>query len=403
MPPDARLPLPHPPPPAADGGSRRVTWLELFFDVTFVAAVAQAGSPLGDDYSLGGLARYVALFVLIWWAWVGHTTFSTRFGSDDGPQRVLTLIQMCAVVTMAINAKDALDSRSSAGFAVAYAAMRFVLAAQYFRARQMAESRALTNEYLAGLSLAATLWLVAALVPVPVRFWIWGLALVIDLTVPLVAERHSVEVPPDAEHIAERYGLFTLILLGEGVVAIMHGMESQHDWSLPAATSAFVGIGLTFLLWWWYFDGAKGASEHPTETRRDVVRFRLWSLAHLPFYVGIAVTGVGMEHIVRGGGTTVLHQPEALILSVAAIVVMASLWVIGTTSMPHRHSWPQRRHTVVMAAAVVATLGLGTAAPLLPPPLFVIAIAILCALQLRLALATGTLPAAMAMDPVRAA
>lgn len=380
-----------------------MTWLELFFDVTFVAAVAQAGSPLGDDYSLGGLARYVALFVLIWWAWVGHTTFSTRFGSDDGPQRVLTLIQMCAVVTMAINAKEALDSRASAGFAAAYAGMRFVLVAQYLRARQLAESRALTNEYLTGLSLAAVLWLVAALVPVPARFWIWGLALVIDVTVPLLAERHSVDVPPDAEHIAERYGLFTLILLGEGVVAIMHGMESQHDWSLPAATSAFVGIGLTFLLWWWYFDGARGASERPTETHRDVVRFRIWSLAHLPLYVGIAVTGVGMEHIVRGGGTTALHQPEALILSIAAIAVMASLWLIGTTSMPHRHSWPQRRHTVAIAAAIATTLGLGVVAPRLPPPLLVIAIAIVCALQLRLALTMGTLPPTTAMDPARTA
>jgi len=378
----------------ADAGSRKVTWLELFFDVTFVAAVAQAGSPLGHDYTPAGLLRYVALFVLIWWAWVGHTTFSTRFGSDDGLQRLLTLLQMCAVVTMAINAKEALDSRSSAGFAAAYAAVRFVLVGQYFRARQLVESRALTNEYLVGLSLAATLWLVAALAPVPARFWLWGAALAIDVAVPLIAERHSVRVPPDAEHIAERFGLFTLILLGEGIVAIMHGMESQHDWSLPAAVSAFVGIGLTFVLWWWYFDAAGGATERPIATGRDALRFRVWSLAHLPLYVGVAVLGVGLEHIVRGAGTMRLHVPEALILSGAAALVMASLWVIGATSGPHRRSWPQSRDGWVTAGAMLAVLALGAMATVLPPSLVVVGLALVCAAQLRVALGRTALTVA---------
>jgi low temperature requirement protein LtrA len=44
---------------------RRVTWLELFFDLVFVAAVAQVGTHLRDDYSIAGLLRFSLLFVLI--------------------------------------------------------------------------------------------------------------------------------------------------------------------------------------------------------------------------------------------------------------------------------------------------------------------------------------------------
>src|SRR6266702_3396275 len=62
---------------------RRVTWMELFFDLIFVAAVAEVGSPLNADYSWPGLLRYSFLFVLIWWAWSGHTLYSTRFDHDD--------------------------------------------------------------------------------------------------------------------------------------------------------------------------------------------------------------------------------------------------------------------------------------------------------------------------------
>ncbi len=115
---------------------RKVTWLELFFDLAFVAAVAQVGTPLAADYSLDGLLRYGFLFLLIWWAWNGHSTFSTRFDTDDVVQRVLTLVQIFVVAVMAVNAKDALDSRSSAGFAAAYAVMRLLLVAQYVRARR---------------------------------------------------------------------------------------------------------------------------------------------------------------------------------------------------------------------------------------------------------------------------
>ena len=245
---------------AGGDATRKVTWLELFFDLIFVAAVAQVAAPLREQYSLIGLLRFTPLFVLIWWAWTGHTVFSTRFDTDDVIQRGHTLIQMFAVAAMAANAKDALDSRSSAGFAAAYAAVRFVLVAQYFRARHVPDARPLTTRYLAGHGSAALLWLASALVPAPERFWIWGLAFAIDLGTPWLAVPHSVKVPPDAAHLPERFGLFTLILLGEAVVAVMQGMESQEDWTPAAATSAFLGMGISFLIWWWYFDGASGAS-----------------------------------------------------------------------------------------------------------------------------------------------
>ena len=114
---------------------RRVTWMELFFDLIFVAAVAQVGTHLRDDYSPAGLLRFSLLFVMIWWSWLGHTNFSTRFDTDDLIQRSLTALQIFLVAVMAINATGPLDGRDSAGFVAVYAAMRLVLALQYFRVR----------------------------------------------------------------------------------------------------------------------------------------------------------------------------------------------------------------------------------------------------------------------------
>jgi low temperature requirement protein LtrA len=350
---------------ASGDRARKVTWLELFFDLVFVAAVAQVAEPLHHEYSTAGLIRFTPLFVLIWWAWTGHTVFSTRFDTDDGVQRALTLVQMFAVAAMAANAKDALDSRSSAGFAAAYAAVRFVLVAQYFRARRVPDARPLTTRYLAGHGLAAVLWLASALVPAPGRFWIWAVAFAVDLGTPWLAVPHSVKVPPDAEHLPERFGLFTLILLGESVVAVMRGMESQNEWTPAAATSAFVGMGIAFLIWWWYFDGASGASEQPVRSRGDAIRFHVWSYAHFPFSLGIVVAGVGVERIVAAASRAPITAPESRILTVAVAAIMIALTVISATSARRR---PRRTAGLVTSAAIVgATLAVGVIGHLTTP------------------------------------
>jgi low temperature requirement protein LtrA len=381
--------------------ARKVTWLELFFDLIFVAAVAQVASPLHSDYSLAGLIRFTPLFALIWWAWTGHTVFSTRFDADDGVQRTLTLVQMFAVAAMAANAKDALDTRSSAGFAAAYAMVRFLLVAQYVRARHVPDARPLTIRYLGGHGSAAVLWLLSALVPAPERFWIWTLAFVIDLGTPWLAVPHSVKVPPDAAHLPERFGLFTLILLGESVVGVMHGMESQEDWPPAAAASAFLGMGIAFLMWWWYFDGATGASAQPVHSKRDAVRFHVWSYAHFPLYLGIVVAGVGVERIVTAASKYTLSGSESIILTSAVAMVMLAMSAIGWTSASRRRA--DRPIVTIGIALAAATLAVGVSGWFTVPVTLIATLACLCGAQLVLALSARGLGAPVLVAFVLAA
>ena len=313
---------------------RRVTWMELFFDLIFVAAVAQVGTHLRDDYSPAGLLRFSLLFVMIWWTWLGHTNFSTRFDTDDLIQRTLTALQIFLVAVMAINATGPLDGRDSAGFVAAYAAMRLVLALQYFRVRGVVRSRTLATRSAATSVFAALLWLASSFVAAPERFWLWALALTIDLGTPLVSTRHLVEVPHDAAHLPERYGLFSIILLGESMVAVMTGMSHQEYWSPAAASSAVLGIVLVFTIWWSYFDGVDAVAERFVRSSRDAVRFHVWSYAHLALYLGIAVAGVGVEHIITTVTREPLHRAEVLIFCSALALVALALTVIGRVSSP---------------------------------------------------------------------
>jgi len=321
--------------------SRRASWLELFFDLIFVAAISQVGIPLGEDYSLHGLLRYALMFLLIWWGWFGHTMYSTRFDADDVVHRVLTLVQIFAAAAMAANARDGLASRDSAGFGAAYAVLRIVLVIQYWRARHERRTRKLASIFSAGFGSAAMLWILAALAPVPLRFWLWGLAAIIDLGTPWVVVRYTHHFPPHHEHLPERFGLFTIILLGESVGAVMRGMESQESWPAAAAISAFSGLAFIFIVWWWYFDIARGAAQRHVRSERDTLLFNIWSYAHFPLYLAIAVAGVGIEHTISLPGGARVTSDHAGVLAGATALLMVALTVIGLThsSAPTRLTW----------------------------------------------------------------
>jgi low temperature requirement protein LtrA len=365
--------------------SRRASWLELFFDLIFVAAVAQVGVPLREDYTLHGLMRYALMFLLIWWAWLGHSMYSTRFDADDIVQRFLILLQIFAAAAMAANAKSAFDSRDSAGFGAAYAVLRAVLVVQYLRARRVKETRQLTTLYAVGFGLAAFLWGVAALIPPPMRFWLWIAALLIDLGTPGLAVRHAHKYPPDAEHVPERFGLFTIILLGESVAAVMHGMESQDMWTPSAAISAFTGLGLAFGYWWWYFDVARGAAKRDVTTNRKTLLFQVWSYAHLPLYLCVAVVGVGVEHVISLPPGVHLHREDAWILTGAAAALMTTLTIIGFTSDDAQMRRPRVVRWMVHFALCLAALPASFVATAVTPCMLLIYLALLCTVQVILA------------------
>jgi low temperature requirement protein LtrA len=317
--------------PAHPEKDRRVTWMELFFDLIFVAAVAQVGAALNKDYSWPGLLRYAFLFILIWSAWSGHTLYSTRFDTDDLLQRILTLVQCFIAAVMAANSQDALDSRSSAGFGAAYAGMRIVLVLQYLRARKVPQTRSLTTRYAIGFGVAAVLWIISALVPIPERYWLWGVAFAVDFSTPWWTFKHNSKFPPDAAHFPERFGLFTIILLGEFVAAVMRGIESQEYWSVAAASTAFASMAFAFVVMWWYFDGARSSAERHVRNRLEAILFHIWSYAHLPLFLAIGVAGVGFERLISKQGREMLDSSGASILCSAVAVLMFALTTLGAT------------------------------------------------------------------------
>src|ERR1043166_4524768 len=172
----------------------------------------------------------------------------------------------------------------------------------------------------------------------PQRYWIWSLALLVDFATPSLATRHSMKFPPDATHFPERFGLFTIILLGEFVAAVMRGIESQEYWSFPAAATAFSSMAFAFVLRWWYFDVAQSAAARHVRTKQQAVRFQIWHYAHLPMFLGIGVAGIGFEHLITlQSGEQLTGLEVRVVCSAVAMLTAALISIAATADAARKH------------------------------------------------------------------
>lgn len=309
-----------------DAGSepRRATWLELFYDLVFVVAVSQLSHKLSGDVTLSGFTGFVALFIPVWWAWIGTTFYANRFDSDDLVRRILMGIQMLAVAALAVNVHHGLDENSS-GFALAYVASRLMLVLEYLWAGwHIPTARGLTGRYALGFSLGAILWLISIFVPAPLRFILWAIGLAVDFITPLTARAMIQKFPPHPEHLPERFGLFTIIVLGEAVIAVVNGV-SEVSWGVASTSSAIAGFITAFCLWWIYFENVSGSVLETARASGKIQTSMLWLYIHLPLVIGLAATGVGVEQVIeQAGNSPMLTAPVRwLICGSVALCYMA--------------------------------------------------------------------------------
>jgi len=320
-----------------DEEHRGSTPLELLFDLTFVVAVARAGIELRDALAQGhaghALAGYAAVFFAVWWAWVNFTWFASAYDTDDVPYRLLTLLQMAGVLVFAAGIPAAFQHFDFGTAVVGYVIMRLALVAQWLRAaRGHPEGRAGTVRYAAGVTVVQLCWIGWLYLPEAARtagFFVLGAA---ELAVPIWAEFRGRRTPWHPGHIADRYGGFTIIVLGEVVAAIAAAVQEavNHSRASPGLlTAAAAGLLLVFALWWSYFKHS--AAE---EIRQSLPWTFAWALCHYFIFAAVAALGAGLQVAIG----TLLHDTRvtpafagfAVAIPVAIYIVVLAL--LGTRS-----------------------------------------------------------------------
>jgi low temperature requirement protein LtrA len=335
---------------------RASTPLEALFDLTFVIAVAQAARELARSVSEDRLGHavlpYLLVFFAIWWAWVNFTWFASSYDTDDVPYRLLTLLQMSGVLVLAAGVPEAFEDSRWTVCTIGYVIMRSAMIVQWLRAGAGETDmgrRQVTRRYAVGITVVQVLWVLRLLLPEHAGLVAFLVLAAGEMAVPWLAERGGRQPTWHPHHIAERYGLFTLIVLGECIsaaaVAIQTAVEAG-GWSLDVVLVFAGGLLITFALWWIYYMKPNAqALEH-----RPDLAFR-WGYSHYFIFGSIAALGAGLDvaaealegHIEASDGLV------AFGVAVPVMVFLAVMWALHTPL-----GMPTTRHDSPMMAGAIA-------------------------------------------------
>ncbi|MFI5895362.1 low temperature requirement protein A [Actinoplanes sp. NPDC051513] len=367
---------------SSDERFRVSTPLELFFDLCFVVAVAQAATPLhhsiADHHVLDGLRGYLMVFFAIWWAWMNFTWFASAYDTDDDVYRITTFVQIAGALVLAAGVSPAFEQTDFRIITIGYVIMRLALVAQWLRAAKSDPQRRHTAlRYAVGVSAVQVLWLLRLAAP---ESWpvvpIFVLLVLLELAVPIWAERApGGPTSYHPHHIAERYGLFTIIVLGESVSAAtiaFRGALDEGEHVAGLIRLAVAGLVIVFALWWLYFD--RSAHNLLNSLRTSI----LWGYGHYFIFASAAAVGAGLgvsiDHIT--GHAEISSAMTGYAIAVPVAIYLFFVWLL--------HIRPHQSGPMLAAFPAAAVLALLT--PLVPGTLELLSVLLIALVAVNVTL-----------------
>lgn len=379
---------------AIDEPHRVSSPLELLFDLTFVVAVAQVADELAKKIDAGnplaGIVPFAMVFFAIWWAWLNFTWFASAYDTDDVPYRLLTLLQMAGVLVLAAGVPAAFEHANFLAITIGYFVMRIAMVAQWTRAAiENPEGRTTAVRYAVGVGVVQLLWLARLLLPTDGadQWWsvylIFAILVVLEALVPAWAERTGMTTW-HPHHIAERYGLFVIILLGETIASLAisnSDVITAGDRLGPIIVVAVASLVLIFGLWWLYFLQPSGEG---LEVNRGGSFF--WGYGHYFVFAGLGALGAGLQVAIHSSNERSALPPVLVgeVVAVPVAIYLVALVVTNLRILPGIviHAW-------IIGPAVVLIVLVPLLAGVLGATIVIVAIAVIVAAAVAATLALG--------------
>jgi low temperature requirement protein LtrA len=324
-------------------------WVELFYDLVFVAAILVFSSAVSHLHDADRIVWVVAVFCAVWWIWLSTTMFTNRFHMADVTHRALVLAQMILVALVAMEARGGVADDEVLLLST-YAALVAIIAVMYARAARAHGPHAVFARRLSAIHAVAALCFVAS-TALPEEGRIVGVIVGMLVMIAPAARRsiRLVDFPPiDEEHLVERMGAFTIIVCGEAFVKVAIAVSDSTVNGIDVVALVFQFV-LTFALWASYFEDIPFAGI-------GLDRFAPWISFHLVMQLGIAGTAIGVSKLVASGFFEQLPAEDILEIMATLALVYVGLAGIGfaTRRRPKRPLLLLRLGT----ALVVGLIGL---------------------------------------------
>ncbi len=325
-------------------------WIELFYDLVFVAAILVFSSAVSHLHDASRIAWVVAVFSAVWWLWLCTTMFTNRFRMTDFVHRMLVLGQMILVALVATEARAGVVDDETL-LLCSYGALVATVAVMYWRAARADSPHAEFARTMTRIHAGAALcFLVVAPLPEAARIAGAAIGMAVMILPAAVRSTRLADFPPiDESHLVERMGAFTIIVCGEAFVKVAIAVSNSTVDGIDVVALVFQFI-LTFALWASYFEDVPFAGI-------DFRRFGPWVTCHLLMQLGIAGTAIGVSKLVALDFFE--HLPAEDILEIMATLCLVYLGLAGIGVSTRRR--PRRpllllRIGTAMAVAVIGVV-----------------------------------------------
>jgi len=309
---------------------RKISWLELFYDLVYVAAISQLTHHLAGHLSWSELAYTFLLFCLIFWSWVNGSQYYDLHGNDSIRTRLFTFFQMLAVAAVAITISDAFEGHHRA-FAISLSILEIIVTYLWWSVGLYDPSHRVFNKfYTFNYIIAFALLSGSAFTDHKTAVVLWIIALVLNLTPGLTGARTIITVLKQrggqvfsaSASIVERFGLFTIIVLAESIIGTVSGLTEVKD-KQPAVWIAFIlCILISFLLWSIYFDMT---SEQETKKGYSYLQWLIF--LHYPLLMALGVVGAAIKILLINEGDHSQNSVYWIFCTAIASILLLTMFI----------------------------------------------------------------------------
>ena len=304
---------------------RTVSNLELFYDLAYVAVIAQASHRLAGHVSLQGFAEFAVIFGMLWFAWFNGSLYVELHGREDGRTRLLVFLQMGILALIAVFTGGA-AAETGQPFAIAYSLFLAVMGWAWYSIRELdrverPEFLAITAIYVGGMFASAFVVLVTAALSSECRLTVWALFLIGWVAFVISGSRgnqRQVEGIVPTDSLVERFGLFTIIVLGEVVLAVVTGLSAAGTDPLTIVTGS-LALVIGFGFWWIYFDLVG------RRLPRSGGEVWTWMLSHLPIQLSIVAAGAAIVSLIEHAHDASTPPDTAILLGGSVAIGLVAL------------------------------------------------------------------------------
>ncbi|MBF6285467.1 low temperature requirement protein A [Nocardia cyriacigeorgica] len=359
--------------PMAEGSS--VTQLELFFDLVLVFAFTMVTDLAADETTAQNLLRALLCLALMWWLWIAYSWLGNIVRADEGIARIAIFVAMGGAFIAALTIPEAFDDLEGGWFgplvfAIAYLVVRLVhLVMMWLAAEGDTKLRAqIVRWALGSITLGTTLLVVAALTDGRVQLALWLAAIAGDWVWTRFAGTEWRLA--SASHYSERYGLIIIVALGESIVSIGIGVAGLPI-SWPITLASMLGLAISGLLWWAYFDVAALSVEHALAHARGARRIKIAQMCymywHFPMIAGVIGLSLGLKKVLYYVGDESTHTlSDALYgIPLGALYGGVALFLAGLVGFKHYATGNLSAARIVTVAVLIALTPLAAALPAL--------------------------------------